>query len=100
MSWLAKEVGISNETLHDFACGTTALSNERLQALTEILFNGHAVFDEKLDRLRSARQAEPTTTQAHRVSFPDRTAAVGEDTTTETGATPGMGGVMTTNGGS
>jgi hypothetical protein len=57
--WIAREVGVANEALHNFANGNGTLPTEKLHALTKLLFNGHALYDERLDRLRKAKQEEP-----------------------------------------
>jgi hypothetical protein len=61
LSWVAKEIGVANEALGDFAAGTKNLPAEKLKALCEIIFNGHAIFDEAANLLRPKLQQEPTT---------------------------------------
>ena len=53
---LARELGISSDTLHAFIDGKRSLPIPVLQDLTKKLWNGHAVYDPEVDRLRPARQ--------------------------------------------
>ena len=55
-SYLARDMGVSNDTLHAFAEGKANLSPEIISKLAEHLFP-NAVFDHKIDRLRSANKA-------------------------------------------
>jgi hypothetical protein len=59
LSWLAKEFGISNEALLGFSLGTTNLAADKLQALTTIIYNGHAEFVPELNKLRPTNRNEP-----------------------------------------
>ena len=53
---LARELGISSDMLDAFIDGKRSLPIPVLQDLTKKLWNGHAVYDPEVDRLRPARQ--------------------------------------------
>ena len=53
---LARDLGISSDTLHAFIDGKRSLPIPVLQGLTKELWNGHAVYDPEVDRLRPALQ--------------------------------------------
>ena len=53
---LARDLGISSDTLHAFIDGKRSLPIPVLQDLTKVLWNGDAVYDPEVDRLRPARQ--------------------------------------------
>ena len=49
---LARDLGISSDTLHAFIDAKRSLPIPVLQGLTKELWNGHAVYDPEVDRLR------------------------------------------------
>ena len=53
---LARDLGISSDALQAFIDGKRSLPIPVLQELTKILWNGDAVYDPEVDRLRPARQ--------------------------------------------
>ena len=53
---LARDLGISSDMLDTFIDGKRSLPIPVLQDLTKVLWNGHAVYDPEVDRLRPARQ--------------------------------------------
>ena len=53
---LARDLGISSDMLDTFIDGQRSLPIPVLQGLTKVLWNGHAVYDPEVDRLRPARQ--------------------------------------------
>ena len=53
---LARDLGISSDALQAFIDGKRSLPIPVLQGLTKVLWNGHAVYDPEVDRLRPARQ--------------------------------------------
>ena len=53
---LARDLGISSDMLDAFIDGKRSLPIPVLQGLTKELWNGHAVYDPEVDRLRPARQ--------------------------------------------
>ena len=53
---LARDVGISSDALQAFIDGKRSLPIPVLQGLTKVLWNGDAVYDPEVDRLRPARQ--------------------------------------------
>jgi hypothetical protein len=59
LSWLAKEIGISNEALLSFSLGTTNLATDKLQALTTIIYSGHSEFVPELNKLKATNRNEP-----------------------------------------
>src|SRR6478736_1447302 len=59
---LARDLGISSDMLDTFIDGQRSLPIPVLQGLTKVLWNGHAVYDPEVDRLRPARQ-EPAKPQ-------------------------------------
>ena len=56
---LARDHAIPADTFENFIAGRTKLSPEVLALLATVLFNGHAVFDASIDRLRPAKKQEP-----------------------------------------
>ena len=56
---LARDLGISNETLHAFASGKGTLPQAVLEALAKDWSGGHIIYDPTIDRLRPANTAEP-----------------------------------------
>jgi len=65
LTYLAKEIGVSNEALHSFARGTTTLAADKLQALAGMIYGGNAEFVPELDRLRSVNKVEPVSLGIH-----------------------------------
>ena len=59
ITWMAKEIGVSNEALLQFSLGRSTLPVDKMQALTTIVFHGMAEFDPTLDRLRPVNTAKP-----------------------------------------
>jgi hypothetical protein len=55
---LARDLGLSSDTLDGFIQGRTKLSPESLQALTLHLFHGHAEYVPAIDRLCSINRNE------------------------------------------
>src|SRR6476620_2595136 len=53
---LSRDLGISSDALQAFIDGKRSLPIPVLQGLTKVLWNGHAVYDPEVDRLRPARQ--------------------------------------------
>lgn len=62
---IAKELRVSKVLLEDLESGRRVPPPTVLQALTTFLFGGMAVYDEKVDRLRSANVAQPTSMGVH-----------------------------------
>jgi len=56
---LARDLGVSNETLHAFAHGTGTLPPAVLEALAIDWSGGSIIYDPAIDRLRPAHKAEP-----------------------------------------
>jgi hypothetical protein len=59
LSRLAGEIGIATDTLEQFATGKVTLLPATLNDLAREIFAGNAVYDETIDRLRSAIKHEP-----------------------------------------
>lgn len=57
---LAQDLGISAADLDGFVAGTRLLPADVLTKLVKILFQGHAIYDQEIDRLRMAPGPEPT----------------------------------------
>jgi hypothetical protein len=53
---LARDLSISSGALEEFAYGRAGLAPEVLEALAEILFDGHAAYDPAIDKLRPKRE--------------------------------------------
>lgn len=57
---LARDLGLSSDTLDQFASGKRSLPPDTLKALTKDLWGGHAEYDPAIDRLRPAIKQKPT----------------------------------------
>ena len=56
---LARDLGVSNEALHNFANGKGTLPPAVLQALALDWSGGNIIYDPAIDRLRPANKIEP-----------------------------------------